>query len=222
MSLLFIGQQIWHVALDRRQGSDFTTYTYTHNLPLYDFADIISHDPGHPCYENRDGDSYHNRSENHPDDRQSTQANCQHYITETDGGHLGAVSGGKVLTAKAFWVLMSQIADWNPSQHSISPTASPLSSTTPTPISTPNPSSTPFVTITPTPAPTTTASSTPAPTTLPTSSQPSRLHLPFDRLPIPECSHRMYTAIPGVIAGKYVMHMILIVRRVGSSWEVIP
>lgn len=39
---------------------------------------------------------------------------CQHYTTELDGGHLGSVSGGKIQIAKAIWVLLAQIAGWQP------------------------------------------------------------------------------------------------------------
>jgi hypothetical protein len=81
-------------------------------------ADILSHRPdGQPCYDNRDGVPYNNgaRSENYPNDGINTEAICPQYTTEVDGGHLGAVSAGKIRVAKAFWVLMAQIQGWNPS-----------------------------------------------------------------------------------------------------------
>jgi hypothetical protein len=83
---------------------------------LFDVADILSHDDrGNPCYDNRDGIEYCSLSglcENHPDDGVSIPAICQDYTTETDGGHLGTVSGGGIRVAKAFWVLMAKIAGW--------------------------------------------------------------------------------------------------------------
>jgi hypothetical protein len=30
-----------------------------------------------------------------------------------EGGHLGSVSAGKIRVAKAFWVLMAQLAGWD-------------------------------------------------------------------------------------------------------------
>jgi hypothetical protein len=92
-------------------------YADDHGKILFDVADILSHDPdGNPCYDNRDGVPYvgSNGSENYPDDGLNIPAICQHYTTEIDGGHLGSVSVGAIRTAKAFWVLMAQIAGWNP------------------------------------------------------------------------------------------------------------
>ncbi len=53
-------------------------------------------------------------SENYPSDGLNRPAICQHYTTETDGGHLGSVSAGKIRVAKAVWVLMAQLAGWQP------------------------------------------------------------------------------------------------------------
>ena len=92
-------------------------YAIANGKPLFDVADILSHTPdGQPCYDNRDGVPYDNgnQSENYPDDGQNIPAICQHYTTEVDGGHLGSVSAGKIRVAKGFWVLMAQIAGWNP------------------------------------------------------------------------------------------------------------
>jgi len=87
-------------------------YAISNDKPLFDVADILSHTPdGQPCYDNRDGVPY--LSENYPDDGQNLPAICQHYTTETDGGHLGQVSAGKIRVAKAFWVLMARIAGWD-------------------------------------------------------------------------------------------------------------
>lgn len=86
------------------------------NLILFDVADILSHDPdGNPCFDNRDGKPYAfgANSENHPDDGLDIPAICPHYTTETEGGHLGAVSAGGIRVAKAFWVLMARIAGWD-------------------------------------------------------------------------------------------------------------
>lgn len=87
-------------------------YASTHDIILFDVADILSHDPwGNPCYDNRDGIAY--KDENHPDDGMSIPAICPYYTTETDGGHLGSISAGGVRVAKAFWVLMARIAGWD-------------------------------------------------------------------------------------------------------------
>lgn len=91
-------------------------YAIANGKPLFDVADILAHDPdGNPCYDNRDGVPYDNGNnhENYPDDGLDTLAICQHYTTETDGGHLGSVSAGKIRVAKAFWVLMARIAGWD-------------------------------------------------------------------------------------------------------------
>jgi hypothetical protein len=78
---------------------------------LFDVADILSHTPdGRPCYDNRDGVPY--LTENYPDDGYNYPAICQEYTVETDGGHL--IGSGKIRVAKGFWVLMAQIAGWNP------------------------------------------------------------------------------------------------------------
>jgi hypothetical protein len=111
----------WTTSLARGIGSeesrDFNDqmrgYAATHGQPLFDVADILSHDPqGNPCFDNRDGIVY--RDESYPDDGQDLPAICPHYTTETDGGHLGSVSAGKIRVAKGFWILMAQIAGWRP------------------------------------------------------------------------------------------------------------
>lgn len=106
-------------AIGTRESESFNEqmreYASRNDKPLFDVADILSHDPsGAPCYDNRDGVAYGNgnNSENHPDDGVNTLAICQHYTTETEGGHLGAVSVGSIRVAKAFWVLMAQLAGW--------------------------------------------------------------------------------------------------------------
>jgi hypothetical protein len=94
-------------------------YTRDQGRILFDFAAIESHTSnGQPCYDNRDGVLYTNPTngtfENYPSDGVQLEAICKDYTTETDGGHLGSVSGGMIRTAKAFWVLMAQIAGWRP------------------------------------------------------------------------------------------------------------
>jgi hypothetical protein len=111
----------WTTSLARGIGSEearsfndqVRQYAAAHGQPLFDVADILSHDPqGNPCFDNRDGVTY--RDESYPDDGLDLPAICPHYTTETDGGHLGSVSAGKIRVAKAFWVLMAQIAGWRP------------------------------------------------------------------------------------------------------------
>lgn len=117
----------WTTSLSRGIGTDesdtfneqMRQYAIDNEKILFDVADILSHDPnGNPCYDNRDGAAYAfgNNSENYPNDGQNYAAICPHYTTEVDGGHLGNVSAGKIRVAKAFWVLMAQIAGWEPSQ----------------------------------------------------------------------------------------------------------
>jgi len=87
------------------------SYTQKNQLILFDVADILSHNPdGIPCYDNRDGIAY--LTENYPDDGLNIPAICPQYTTETEGGHLGSISAGGIRVAKAFWVLMAQIAGW--------------------------------------------------------------------------------------------------------------
>lgn len=111
----------WTTSLARAIGSEearlfndqMREYAISNGKPLFDVADILSHDPsGNPCFDNRDGITY--RDEAHPDDGLDLPAICPHYTTETNGGHLGSVSVGKIRVAKAFWVLMAQIAGWEP------------------------------------------------------------------------------------------------------------
>lgn len=116
---------LWTTSLARSIGTQPSTefnnmmrqYAINHGYYLFDVAAIESYtDKGEPCYDNRDGIPYCNTSghcENHPDDGQLYPAICQDYTTEPDGGHLGSVSGGKIRLAKAFWVLMAQIAGWD-------------------------------------------------------------------------------------------------------------
>ncbi len=114
----------WTTSLARSIGTEVSDtfnnqmrqYAIEHNKVLFDVADILSHDPnGNPCYDNRDGQPYSNQhtSENYPDDGRDYLAICQHYTTETEGGHLGSTSTGAIRVAKAMWVLMARLAGWN-------------------------------------------------------------------------------------------------------------
>jgi hypothetical protein len=115
----------WTTSLARGIGTQVSTdfnammrdYAIEHQIILFDVADILSHtDLGEPCYDNRDGVPYcdmHGNCEDFPDDGLDLPAICQDYTTETDGGHLGSVSAGKIRVAKAFWVLMARIAGWD-------------------------------------------------------------------------------------------------------------
>jgi hypothetical protein len=88
-------------------------YAALHDIILFDVADILAHDPdGLPCFDNRDGVPY--KDEHHPDDGIDIPAICPQYTTETEGGHLGAISAGGIRVAKAFWVLMARVAGWQP------------------------------------------------------------------------------------------------------------
>lgn len=118
---------LWTASLARSIGTDeaheFNTrmrqYAIAHNMYLFDFAAIESYThSGQPCYDNRDGVPFANpanpaMNENYPNDGRSIPAICQDYTTEPDGGHLGSVSGARIRTAKAFWVLMARIAGWD-------------------------------------------------------------------------------------------------------------
>ncbi|MCC6187630.1 MAG: hypothetical protein IT318_01240 [Anaerolineales bacterium] len=115
----------WTTSLARSIGTaesdafndQMRAYAAANGKILFDVADILSHDPGgNPCFDSRDGIAFSNgrTGENFPDDGHAYRAICQHYTTEIEGGHLGAVSAGKIRVAKAFWVLMAQIAGWRP------------------------------------------------------------------------------------------------------------
>jgi len=109
----------WTTSLARAIGTtesesfnaQMRAYANTHDIILFDVADILAHDPdGLSCFDNRDGIAY--RTENHPDDGLDIPAICPHYTTETEGGHLGSVSAGGIRVAKALWVLMARLAGW--------------------------------------------------------------------------------------------------------------
>jgi hypothetical protein len=77
-------------------NSQMRTWARDNNKILIDVAAILSHTPeGNPCVNN-----------------QGYQIICREYTTESDGGHLGSVSGGKIRVAKAIWILLAQLAGW--------------------------------------------------------------------------------------------------------------
>lgn len=95
----------WTTSLARVIGTSEATsfnsamrqYAIENDKILFDMADIMSHDRnGNPCELN------------------GNPIICRDYTTELEGGHLGSVSGGQIVMAKAFWVLMAQIAGWIP------------------------------------------------------------------------------------------------------------
>lgn len=116
----------WTTSLARNIGTQTSArfndtmrqYALNNNKILFDVADILSYtDSGVPCFDNRDGVPYVSQQgqyENNPDDGVNYPAVCQDYTTEADGGHLGSVSAGGLRLAKAFWVMMAQIAGWAP------------------------------------------------------------------------------------------------------------
>ena len=117
---------LWTTSLSRGVGTaestDFNNqmraYARANNKILFDVADIEAHDPaGKPCFDNRDGVRYCEpnnpaKCENFPDDKFDYPAICPNYTTEMNAGHLNSM--GKVRLAKAFWVLMAQVAGWMP------------------------------------------------------------------------------------------------------------
>ena len=97
----------WTTSLARVIGTSESTefnaamrqYVIENDKVLMDMADIISHD--------RNGNLCLDITGRYP-------VICRDYTTEINGGHLGSVSGGQITMAKAFWVLMAQIAGWTP------------------------------------------------------------------------------------------------------------
>jgi len=144
----------WTTSLARGVGSEvgrvfnqnMRSYAQTNHKILFDFADIISYDTaGRPCYDDRDGVSYvrmredqtpQGQSENYADDGQNYPAVCQQYTIEVDNGHL-TLATAKIRTAKAYWILLAQIAGWVPG--SVQPSATPAVTSTPTATRTPTP-----------------------------------------------------------------------------------
>ena len=96
----------WTTSLARTIGSqdaqDFNdqmrVFASTNHKILFDVAAIESHRPDGSLCTN---DQYY-------------EIICKEYTTETNGGHLGSVSAGKIRIAKAMWVMLAQIAGWVP------------------------------------------------------------------------------------------------------------
>lgn len=147
-------------SISRRNGNEVATdfnqqlrqYALQNNKILFDLAAIESHDlDGSPCYDNRDGVQScgpNGICENYPDDGYNYESICRRYTDEIEGGHLGAVSAGKIRIAKAYWVMLARLAGWNPGG-GVYPTQPPQ----PTPTIPTQPTSTPApqATVTPTP-----------------------------------------------------------------------
>ncbi len=135
----------WTTSLSRSIGTTTATnfnnqmrqYAINNKKLLIDFADIESHRDRANGYSTNDC-SYN-----------GNPAICKDYTTETEGGHLGSVSGGKIMVAKAVWIMMAQIAGWRPGTNVTPP---PLPTLTPTPAPTQPPATT---------SPTTTPTTTP-------------------------------------------------------------
>ncbi len=96
----------WTTSLARTVGTSdaqsfndqMRSWAVSNEKILLDVADIESHRPdGSACV---NGQGY--------------EVICADYTTETEGGHLGSVSGGKIQIAKAIWVMLAQIAGWVP------------------------------------------------------------------------------------------------------------
>jgi hypothetical protein len=96
----------WTTSLARTIGTQdaqsfnnqMRNWTAQNGKILLDIADIESHTPSGAACVNAQG----------------YEILCANYTTETDGGHLGSVSAGKIQIAKAIWVMLAQIAGWQP------------------------------------------------------------------------------------------------------------
>jgi len=96
----------WTTSLARTVGTadaqsfnnQMRTWAAQNGKILLDVADIESHAPNGSACLNSAG----------------YEVLCPHYTTEVNGGHLGSVSGGKIQIAKAVWVMLAQIAGWQP------------------------------------------------------------------------------------------------------------
>ncbi|MCX7976399.1 MAG: hypothetical protein N2646_04930 [Bellilinea sp.] len=94
----------WTSSLARNAGTSVSEsfnnqmrdWARQNNKILLDIADILSHTP--------DGQECRNS--------QGYAIICREYTTESAGGHLGAVSAGKIQVAKAIWILLAQLAGW--------------------------------------------------------------------------------------------------------------
>ena len=96
----------WTTSLARTVGTQdaqsfndqMRSWTAQNGKILLDVADIESHTPSGAACRNAQG----------------YEILCANYTTEVSGGHLGSVSAGKIQIAKAIWVMLAQIAGWQP------------------------------------------------------------------------------------------------------------
>ena len=120
----------WTTSLARSVGTQdaqsfndqMRSWTATNQKVLLDVAAIESHRP--------DGSICRNS--------QGYEVLCTEYTTESEGGHLGSVSAGKIRVAKAIWVMLAQLSGWVPG-------STPLPTATPTRIVTNLPTTSPTV-----------------------------------------------------------------------------
>ena len=130
----------WTASLARNTGTYNSTifnaqmrqYANSHKQILLDYADIMSHNLGGvQCYDViADGVDY--------------PAICPDYTSEVSGGHLGSMATGALRIAKAYWVLMAQIAGWDPNSSQLPTPTQPQATSTPTLTVTLTPSATPL------------------------------------------------------------------------------
>ncbi|MEW6181258.1 MAG: hypothetical protein AB1522_15185 [Chloroflexota bacterium] len=96
----------WTTSLARNIGTDVSrrfneqmrAWATDNNRILFDLSDILSHTTDGEACLSEDGNP----------------VICCEYTTESEGGHLGAVSAGKLQAAKAMWVMLAQLAGWQP------------------------------------------------------------------------------------------------------------
>lgn len=216
----------WTSSLARTVGSQdaqsfndqMRSWTSSNQKIFLDVADIESHRP--------DGSACRNN--------QGYEVICSDYTTETEGGHLGSVSSGKIRIAKAIWVMLAQISGWVPGSTPL-PTATTLPSATrqptilptnqPTLLPTSRPTTQPTSqpTLQPTMQPTSqpTLLPTSQPTTMPTSQptpQPTNLPSGGSTILINQDSVRLYDRIPTeYLRAAEQIRMLFMDRSVGSN-----
>ena len=172
------------------------SWTSTNQKILLDVADIESHRP--------DGSACRNS--------QGYEVICLDYTTETEGGHLGSVSAGKIRIAKAMWVMLAQISGWVPGTTPL-PTATTLPTSLPTNQPTLLPTNQP--TLQPTSQPTT--QPTTQPTSMPTV-QPTNRPSGGRTIMINQDSVSLYDRIPvDYLRAAERIRMLFMDRSVGSN-----
>ncbi|MHB8133165.1 MAG: PT domain-containing protein [Anaerolineaceae bacterium] len=172
------------------------SWTSTNQKILLDVADIESHRP--------DGSACRNS--------QGHEVICLDYTTETEGGHLGSVSAGKIRIAKAMWVMLAQISGWVPGTTPL-PTATTLPTSLPTNQPTLLPTNQP--TLQPTSRPTT--HPTTQPTSMPTV-QPTNRPSGGRTIVINQDSVSLYDRIPvDYLRAAERIRMLFMDRSVGSN-----